>query len=60
MESLDQNERTRIAENARQKLKANSAVNHRDAVVHVRNWKSEQDGRRTVQIDVYLPPEETT
>lgn len=54
---LDQTERTKIAENARRKLEANKAVNHRDSIVHVHPWKSDQDGRRTVQITVYLPPE---
>lgn len=59
MASRDQEERTRIAENARQKLAANKAINHRDAIVNVRPWTSLEDGRRTITIMVYLPPEDS-
>jgi hypothetical protein len=57
MSDLDQNERTRIAENARRKLLANKAVNHPDSEVHIDERVWTMDGRQTLHITVYLPPE---
>lgn len=54
MDILTQTERSEIAENARRKLKANQAVNHRDALVYVQEGEPNEDGRG-ISIQVWLP-----